>query len=283
MEPALPALLRRGLLRESVADLISFRDFCVLTGASREVRSAFCVPQLPAELLAPIPGSLHIRRELALGRLMELGRRRSPGAVGEILARLRCVEEHDYLRCWALRFLLPLAQPGDSWAADACVVILELGGSRSRIEALKGIVRLATSESSPRLLQAVIGVLSADEHRGKADSAESDMLHTAWWALEQLSRLLPPGGPEAGELLGLLSAHLESLRREAVSPATAQRRSARGSRAATTDQLTNCLVEARRLPRPLRPRAAELPAPAAVEGRQTPHRQRCRQEDADEA
>lgn len=267
MDVSLPAPLHKGLLREAIVSFVSFRDFCVLLAASRGVRAAYAVPNVPADLLAPVPGRLHIRRELALGRLMELGRRRSPRAIGEILARLRCAEEHEYLRCWALKFLLPLAEPGDAWAVGACLAVLEFGGNRSRSEALKGLVRIATSGTSPRLLLAVVATLSASDLRSKVEPSNTDVLYVGWWSLEQLVKLLPTdGGDTASELLRLLSDHLDSIRdgaTDARQPCTAAPRAAEPTRHAdapagsVAEELADKIAQARRLLRPLGlPRAA---------------------------
>lgn len=168
-----------------MASFLSFRDLCLLLAASAGVRDEFSTPRVPDELLRPVPGGLHIRRELGLNKLIELARRRSPGAVAEILARLRCEEEHDYLRCWALQFLLPLAEPGEGWAVDACILILQLGGNRSRALALHGARRLTARGAGRRFLHAVLESLSADDPRNKAQHHDQ-VIFNAWRLLENL-------------------------------------------------------------------------------------------------
>lgn len=260
MDASLPAPLHKGLLREAIVSFVSFRDSCLLLAASRGVRAAYAAPTVPEDLLVPVPGRLNIRRELALGRLMELGRRRSPGAIGEILARLRCAEEHDYLRCWALKFLLPLAEPGDGWAAEACLAVLALGGNRSRSEALRGLVRTATSGTSSRLLLAVVATLSASDLRSKVEPSNTDVIHEAWCSLGKLARLLPAdGGETASELLQLLSDHLDSASdgatarppRTAAAPRGAAEPQCGAPFGSVAEELADKIAQARLLLRPL--------------------------------
>jgi len=166
MAGGMVAVLAHDLLVSELASFLRFKHVDRMRAASRFLQERFGPPDVPAELLEPVPCHLHIKREMTLSRLEALALRKSGRAVRAIVSRLGDEDEYDHLRSWTLSSLRQLAEPGDAWAISAIMGPtgpLALGGTGVREQALKVLMELTDKASTGAIRAAVSALYFAEK------------------------------------------------------------------------------------------------------------------------
>lgn len=204
MALSLPGLLEEASVRNRIASSLPFHTFTCLVRASSALQELMNAPPVSADLLAPIPAGLHIKREIALQGLSAAARQHAGWAVRELLLRMACPDDNEHLRCWALDAIAEIAQPGDTWAILAVTETLRHPGmghsrTRSNVAGLKILVKLAV-RCDESLISVTVGFLLAmDKDNRTLHDSFVQLCSMVVKALEHFTSL-PPGWKDEREI-----------------------------------------------------------------------------------
>eukprot|EP00928_Gymnodinium_smaydae_P045225 TRINITY_DN30167_c0_g1_i1.p1 TRINITY_DN30167_c0_g1~~TRINITY_DN30167_c0_g1_i1.p1 ORF type:complete len:295 (-),score=41.72 TRINITY_DN30167_c0_g1_i1:218-1102(-) len=184
--------LEKYVIVQSIGWCLGFTSYCRFVQCNRFVHSLTPPDELPDELLH-VPGSMHIRREMTLNKLVEHARHNSRAAIREMLSRLLSTDEHEHVRCWTVRSIVSIAEQGEQWAIKgiAQMLLLERVGLKARRAALDALTQLVR-KGTAQLICLAIGVLVSEASDGKvADADARDVRQAALRAIQKFTRLIP--------------------------------------------------------------------------------------------